>query len=176
MIEEAAREASTSWPTSIKDKATFRVGDCTKPLDLEDEPFDIVLGAWLLNYASTVAEQLAMWRNIHANLRPGGIFIGITPNVHMDPIKQPVDDRYGYAVVPVERVEDGWKCRLTAHTVPEKVEFEMFHLSKGVYERGAAEAGLVGLRWNGYVIPEDGYWDGFVKRPSFEVCTAKRPL
>lgn len=100
MIEEATREASSSWPASIRDRVALRVGDCTKPLiDLESEgPFDLVFGAWLLNYASTAAEQLGMWRNIYANLRPGGLFIGVTPNVHMDPEKQPVDDRYGYAL------------------------------------------------------------------------------
>jgi len=170
MIEEAIREASASWPASIRDKAKFRVGDCTEPLDLEsDGRFDLVFGAWLLNYAATATKQLGMWRNIHANLRPGGCFIGVTPNVHMDPVEQPIDDRYGYAVVPVEKVEDGHKCRLTAYTQPEKVEFEMYHLSKQVYEQGAAEAGLVELKWNGYVVPEDGrkvngYWDGFERR------------
>lgn len=179
MIEEAARDATT-WPASVRDRATFHVGDCTKLLDIETGPFDLVFGAWLLNYAATAAEQLGMWRNIYTNLRPGGRFIGVTPNVHMDPVAQPVDDRYGYAVVPVEKVEDGWKCRLTAYTEPESVEFEVYHLSKGVYEKSAAEAGLVELTWNGHVDREDerkagGYWDAFEKRPSFEVCTARRP-
>lgn len=181
MIEGAVREASTSWPIGIRDRVIFRVGDCTKPLlELESEgPFDLVFGAWLLNYAATAAEQLGMWRNIHANLRPGGRFIGVTPNVRMDPMEQPIDDRYGYAVVPVEKVEDGWKCRLTAYTQPDNVEFEMYHLSKEVYEKNAVEAGLVELMWNGHVIPEDGreeggYWDAFEKRPSFKICTARR--
>ena len=182
MIEEAVREASTSWPPSIRDRVTFRAGDCTKPLDLEREgSFDLVFGAWLLNYAATAAEQLGMWRNIHANLRPGGCFVGVTPNVHMNPVQQSIDDRYGYAVVPVEKVKDGWKCRLTAYTQPENVEFEMYHLSKEVYERNAAEAGLVGLVWDGHVIPEygreeGGYWDAFEQRPSFEICTARRSV
>ena len=122
-----------------------------------------------------------MWRNIHANLRPGGRFVGVTPNVHMDPVEQLIDDRYGYAVVPVEKVKDGWRCRLTAYTQPENVEFEMYHLSKQVCEQGAAEAGLVGSTCNGYVITEagkngGGYWHGFERRPSFEICTAMRPV
>lgn len=73
------------------------------------------------------------------------------------------------------------KCRLTAYTMPERVEFEMYHLSKEVCERSAAGAGLVGLTWHGHVIPEDsrkigGHWDAFEKRPSFEICTARRPV
>lgn len=143
MIEGAVREAST-WPTSIRDRVTFCVGGCTKPLDLGDRPFDLVCGAWLLNYDATAGKQLGMWRNIFANLRPGGQFIGVTPNVHMDNVKQPIDDRYGYAVVPVEKVEDGWKCRLTTYTQPENVESETHNLSKKEYEASAAEAGLIG--------------------------------
>lgn len=179
MVKEATRDAATSWPANIKDKVTFQVGDCTKPLNLHGGDFDSVFGAWLLNYAATAAEQLGMWRNICASLRPGGRFIGITPNVHMSIMDEAVDDRYGYAVVPVQKVEDGYKCRLTAYTQPQTVSFEMYHLSKQVYERNAAEAGLVALVLNGHVIPDDGrkvggYWDAFEKRPSFEICTAKR--
>lgn len=81
MIEQAGREAS-AWPASIRDKVSFRVGDCTEPLNLKSEgPFDIVFGAWLLNYTSTDVEQLGMWRNIYTNLHPGGIFVDVTPNV-----------------------------------------------------------------------------------------------
>jgi SAM-dependent methyltransferase len=180
MIQEAAREAS-SWPADFNNKVTFQVGDCSKPLALEGRPFDLVFGAWLLNYAATSAEQLGMWRNIYANLRPGGRFIGITPNVHMNIVDHPIDDRYGYAVVAVQEVEDGHKCRLTAYTQPENVSFEMYHLSKKVYEQGAADAGLVEMEWNGHVIPDDGgkvsgYWDAFEKRPHFEICTVRRPM
>lgn len=180
MIKDAIKDVSTSWPDSIKDKVSFEVGDCAKPLSLPGGQFDIVFGAWLLNYASTSSEQLAMWQNIHANLRPGGRFIGVIPNVHMSLGDHPVDDRYGYAITPLRKVEDGYECRLTAYTQPEDVTFDIHHLSKEVYERCAAEAGLVGLKWNRHVLPEDGrkaegYWEAFEKRPTFEICTAERP-
>lgn len=181
MIEEAARAASSTWTTDISNKVSFQVRDCTKPLSLEGQHFDLVFGAWLLNYAATSTEQLGMWRNIYASLRPGGRFIGITPNVDMSIKDQPIDDRYGYAVIAVQEVEEGYKCRLTAYTQPETVSFEVYHLSKKVYEQGAADAGLLELKWNGHVIPEDmrkagGYWDAFERRPIFEVCTARRPV
>jgi hypothetical protein len=99
----------------------------------------------------------------------------------MNIVDHPIDDRYGYAVVAVQEVEDGHKCRLTAYTQPENVSFEMYHLSKKVYEQGAADAGLVEMEWNGHVIPDDGgkvsgYWDAFEKRPHFEICTVRRPM
>jgi hypothetical protein len=70
---------------------------------------------------------------------------------------------------------------LKAYTQPENVSFEMYHLSKKVYEQGAADAGLVEMEWNGHVIPDDGrnvsgYWDAFEKRPHFEICTVRRPV
>lgn len=175
-------------PAELRDRATFLVADCTQPLALEElkEPFDLALGAWLLNYAATAAEQLGMWRNIYSSLLPGGRFVGVAPNVHLDLAMHPVQARYGYSVEALEAVEDGWKCRLTAHTEPEEVSFEMWHLRREVYERCAEEAGMVGLEWRGYVLPDEqmeegneeggeGYWDAFVMRSSFEVCTAWRP-
>jgi SAM-dependent methyltransferase len=181
MIKEATREASSTWPSDFNDKVTFQVGDCSKPLDLKGGPFDLVFGAWLLNYAATSAEQLGMWRNIFANLRPGGRFIGITPNVHMSIKDHPIDDCYGYTVVPVQEVKDGYKCRLTASAQPETVSFEMYYLSKEVYEQGAADAGLVEMEWHAHVIPNDGrnvggYWDALENRPHFEICTVRRPM
>ena len=100
-------------------------------------------------------------------------------NVHK-PYDEPNDDRYGLVVDPIAVVKDGWKCRLTAHTQPENIVFDMYHLSKEVHEGGAKEAGLVGLKWNGYVLPDDerrksGYWDVFEQRPLLEICTARRP-
>lgn len=179
MIKDAIRDASTTWPDHIKDRVSFQVGDCTTPLSLPGRPFDVAFAAWLLNHAPTSSEQLSMWQNISADLRPGGRFIGVTPNVHMNLGDHPVDARYGYAITPLRKVEDGYECRLTAYTQPNNVTFDMYHLSKEVYERCAAEAGLVRLKWNGHVLPDDsrkaeGYWEAFDKRPTFDICTAWR--
>ena len=94
MVEQATLDSQNSWPAEIRDKATFHVGDCTKPLsipksndtDAGDGLYDLVFGAWLLNYAATPTELHAMWLNIHSRLRPGtGRFIGIAPNVFASP-------------------------------------------------------------------------------------------
>ena len=77
MVEQATLDSQTSWPAEIRDKATFHVGDCTKPLSIpksnntnggeggDDGLYDLVFGAWLLNYAATPTELHAMWLNIH---------------------------------------------------------------------------------------------------------------
>jgi SAM-dependent methyltransferase len=189
MVENATLDAQTSWPAEIRDKATFHVGDCTKPLsipksngDEDDGLYDIVFAAWLLNYASNPAELHAMWLNIASHLRPKtGRFIGIAPNVFASPRSRPIDPRYGISVEVLHEVEGGYKCLLKADTKPEGISFEVYHLKREVYERTAREAGMVNLEWRGHVLPkggeggrEEGFWDEFERRPSFKILTARR--
>lgn len=196
MVEQATLDSQTSWPVAIRDKATFYIGDCTKPLSIpksnntmdggvdagDDGLYDIVFGAWLLNYAASSAELHAMWLNIASHLRPRtGRFIGIAPNVFASPEDRPIDPRYGYSVRVLHEVADGYKCLLTANTQPEEISFEMYHLSGEVYQRTARQAGLVDLEWKGHVLPqgdddgrEAGFWDAFERRPSFKIVIARR--
>jgi hypothetical protein len=188
MVENATLDAQTSWPAEIRDKATFHVGDCTKPLsipksnDEDDGLYDIVFAAWLLNYAANPAELHAMWLNIASHLRPKtGRFTGIAPNVFASPRSRPIDPRYGISVDVLHEVEGGYKCLLKADTKPEGISFEVCHLKREVYERTAREAGMVDLECRGHVLPkggeggrEEGFWDEFERRPSFKILTARR--
>ncbi|EXJ93512.1 hypothetical protein A1O1_01904 [Capronia coronata CBS 617.96] len=96
-----SRTKHDTRPTTRRNRLSFHVGDCTQPLRLpsslrsseaeigssskpkaesSSEPqFDIILGAWLLNYASIAAEMTSMFANIARHLKPGGHFVGITP-------------------------------------------------------------------------------------------------
>lgn len=74
----------------------------------------------------------------------------------------------------------GWKCRLTAHTQQEVVEFENYHFMHDFYEQAAAEAGMRGLKWHPVVPPndsryEEGFWDRYFLRPHMNIVTASRP-
>jgi SAM-dependent methyltransferase len=201
MVEQATLDSQTSWPVAIRDKATFHVGDCTKPLSIpksnknnitntggsqgknddDDGLYDIVFGAWLLNYAASSAELRAMWLNIASHLRPRtGRFIGIAPNVFASPGTHPIDPRYGVSVRVINEVADGYRCLLTADTHPEEISFEVYHLGAKVYQETAREAGLVDLDWKGHVLPpgdgrEEQFWDAFERRPSFKIVAARRP-
>lgn len=86
-ISRARPDPEHSNSTVSSNRLTFQVGDCTQPLELPLTPaqhFDIVLGAWLLNYASSAAEMTEMFANVTAHLRPGGRFVGITPHPAKD--------------------------------------------------------------------------------------------
>ena len=160
-------------------RVRFEVRDCSKPVRIERSDFDLIFAGWFLNYASNFETMVQMWKNIHDNLIPGGRFIGITPNTHC-PMFEPVDDGYGMVCVPIETVGKGWKCRLTAQTEQEVVQFENYHFMHDFYEQAAAEAGIVDLTWHPVVPPndsryEEGFWDRYFLRPHMCLVTARRP-
>lgn len=162
----------------MKQTVSFLIGDCSKPHPIDGGPFDIIFAGWLLNYAGDYDTMLSMWRHIHLNLKPGGRFVSITPNTHC-PMFEPIDEYYGVAVWPIERVGEGWKCHLKAYTEPEPVEFDMYHFMHDFYERAAGEAGMTDVKWYPAVPPDDerreiGFWDVYFLRPHMNIMTASR--
>ena len=81
MLDEARRKAAdadqgaaSTGPRRIE----FIEADCVTPVAYAGGPFDIVFGAWLLNYAPTRTALVSMFRTISLNLKPGGRFISVT--------------------------------------------------------------------------------------------------
>ena len=126
-----ARETLLNLPEDQRIKINFHAGDCGKPFVAPNAPFDLVLAVWFLNYASCYDELLGMWRNIHANLKPGGSFVALTSNAFCG-FDVPFDNRYGIGTTVLNQTEEGgYKCRVTAFTQPEKVEFDNFSYPPG---------------------------------------------
>ena len=188
-----------------KSRLTFHVGDCAQPLHLPPEdsgPFDIVLGAWLLNHAGTPTEMASMFANIATYLKPGGQFVGITPHPaqDLDDFSEMFDprrsssyssthksDKYGVSVAYTAKVVNGYRTRVTAHVAPKEISFENFYLDRRVYERCAREGGLTGtLQWRGIQLPrseeesqrENGvgldFWDGYLNAPHFGILVVQK--
>lgn len=175
----AARESLSDHHAS---KVAFHVGDCSKPSVIDGGPFDVAIAGWFLNYAPDFDALTNMWRVIHDNLKPGGRFIGTTVNTHC-PMFEPIDDAYGMEVWAVEEVGEGWqrgwKCHIQANVEPEPFSFENYHFMHDFYERAAAEAGMIDLKWHPTVLPDDerkdnGFWDPYLLRPHMNVVTARR--
>jgi toxoflavin synthase len=77
---EAAKKSLPDDPEASR-SLEFRVGNVITLGKIPDEePFDIVLGVWLLNYSTTAAEMTRMFETISANLKPGGLFVGAAPH------------------------------------------------------------------------------------------------
>ncbi|KAL8739505.1 MAG: hypothetical protein Q9190_007697, partial [Brigantiaea leucoxantha] len=113
---DAACAAATS-AAEPKDRLDFLVGDCATPEPIKHDggDFDIVLGAWFLNYAPDAQTLKNMFRTVSLNLKAGGRFIGIVwpptsnPRRHLQKalIARPAGRNGGIEVLPTKRLRDG---------------------------------------------------------------------
>ncbi|KAE8391633.1 hypothetical protein BDV23DRAFT_182445 [Aspergillus alliaceus] len=98
--------------TRADDQSGFHVVDSTKPFN--EGMFDLVLAAWLLNYAANKEELLALWQNIFHSLKPGGRFIGVIPSSGI--LKTPSSARRyyfeGVSAEALECVAEGIRTKL----------------------------------------------------------------
>ena len=143
----------------------FIEADCSEPFAYEGGPFDLVFGAWLLNYASTEKEMADFWRNIHLNLKPGGHFVGVTPPPTNDPAGhieaecriRPLPAASGGLYSTVNRhVDEGVDFHLHSDTPAGDLDFDTYHLRKDVWIAAAREAGFEGeIEWDVTSIPSD---------------------
>jgi SAM-dependent methyltransferase len=146
------------------ERVSFIQADCTVPKAYEGGPFDLVFGAWLLNYAPDHKGLVAMFRNVAMNLKDGGKFVSITVPPSSNPIDslnaeasaRPEPEGSGLLMYKnIKDVEDGIFFGVHADTPVGKLYFECYHLRKEVYESAAREAGLKGkIEWGVTEVPE----------------------
>jgi toxoflavin synthase len=164
-------------------RISYVVADCSKPLTSPDfeQPFDLAVAVCFLNYATNEDEMLGMWQVISTNLRPGAKIIALVPNLNLDDdLSTPIDARYGTSYRKVEdvnvgRPDWGYRTRFNTTTEVDAIEFDMYRLNRGIYEKTAKEAGMGEVRFNPMVFPTEGfgldYWDEFKRRPHYELLT-----
>jgi SAM-dependent methyltransferase len=155
MIDEARR---------LGREVSFIQADCSIPKAYDGGPFDLVFGAWLLNYAPDRAGLVNMFRNIAVNLKDGGQFVSVTVPPSSNPIDslnaevntRPMPAGSGYLIYKhIKDVEDGIYMRVHGETPVGDLNFECYHLKKELYEEAAREAGLNGkLEWDVTKVPE----------------------
>ncbi|KAL8810883.1 MAG: hypothetical protein Q9200_002231 [Gallowayella weberi] len=169
MIEQARQGGSSpvgTTPSSVdaQGKIDFLLADCAQAERYPGGPFDIVFGAWLLNYAPDRKGLLDMFRNIALNLRDGGRFVSITVPPAEVPlesqeaelkVRPPPEGSGGLYYWVNSEVEDGLYFHAKGHTPMGDVDFDNYHLRQSVYEDAAREAGLKGkLTWGKTEVPE----------------------
>jgi SAM-dependent methyltransferase len=155
MIDEARRQGK---------EVSFIQADCSIPTAYDGGPFDLVFGAWLLNYAPDRATLVNMFQNIAKNLKEGGRFVSVTVPPSSNPIDslnaeasaRPMPAGSGYLIYEhIKDVQDGIYFRVHGETPVGDLNFECYHLKKELYEQAAREAGLNGkIEWDVTKVPE----------------------
>jgi toxoflavin synthase len=164
---ELAREQETRRPLGIE----YRVEDARDLAKHAD--FDLVVGAWLLVYAQTLAELGQMCRGLASRLRSGGRLVTIVnnPEVYgLDPL--PDYRKYGFQLSLAGHAVEGAPTKISLLLEDSTLEIENYYMPIAAYESALTQTGFANFavhRPEVSLVPdgEADFWDDFLRDPSF---------
>jgi toxoflavin synthase len=137
-----------------------------------DEPFDLVVAAYLLNYAQNRDQLADMARAIAQSLKPGCRFVAANDNIRQSPAAYADTRKYGVIKSTQGELREGSAITYTLFTDGEPISFDNYYFKPETFEQVLAEAGLGPVRWhNPQVSPEgnaafdNDYWSVFLNEP-----------
>ncbi len=169
---EMAKEAEAADPLGIE----YRVGDARSVR--AGETFDLVLAAYLLNYARTKEELFAMCRTISAHLKPGGRFCTVNNNPSQSPAAFERTRKYGFVKSAPEPRTNGAPVYYTFLDGAETFTIENYYLEPALHEEALREAGFADIEWSplglapGEDRSEGSYWADFFIDPPVILLSA----
>jgi len=154
-----ARQQETELAQGIR----YHAGDA-RNLQL-NEAQDLVVAAYLLNYATSRDELVAMLRGIARALKPGGRFVTMNSNPAFHFPAAPSFRKYGFETRVPGEWREGAPFHWLIHLEDGPIEIENYHLSVATHEEACRAAGFSSLRWHpltvspqGEAAVEAGYW------------------
>jgi SAM-dependent methyltransferase len=136
------------------------------------ERFDLVVAAYLLNYAPTAAVLREMCGAIARSLRPGGRFVGVNNNPEHRPEHFGSSRKYGFVKGTPGELWEGAPVTYTILLEGGSFDITNYWLSTTAHEEAFAAAGFREVRWHGPRVSSegraalgDGFWDDFLAHP-----------
>jgi SAM-dependent methyltransferase len=146
------------------------------------ERFDVVVGVYLLNYASSKAMLLDLCRTIHDHLKLGGVFVGINASMTLDPAKYANYQKYGLMLLtPENRVEGDPITFVITNPDGTRFQIDNFFLRPETYAAAFADTGFCAFAWEDLWVSDagrqrfpDGYWNAMLTDPPIVGMRAER--
>jgi len=136
------------------------------------ETFDVVEAAYLLNYAQTREELLAMCRACARHLRPGGRFVTVNNDPAQPPEHFAATANCGMVKGGTGAAREGEPITYTFFLDDGPLEITNYYLSREAHESALREAGFRDVRWHAPRVSLAGikeygpkYWAGFLEHP-----------
>ncbi|KAK3393971.1 hypothetical protein B0H63DRAFT_459621 [Podospora didyma] len=177
-------EAQQNRPNRIR----WLAADGTRPLSEQiaegvlrgPEPgYDIVMANWLFDHATSLADLEAMWRNVAANLKPGGKFLGVRATNIRAPYMSV--GKYGVTFTEVEEIPGpGLKYVCGCLTQPpfafgatsmESTYSLADDIPRGL---GLVDFAVIPAAETELVRNDTEFWADFVNDPNLAVVVAKK--
>jgi ubiquinone/menaquinone biosynthesis C-methylase UbiE len=123
----------------------YVLGDA-RALDREGE-FDLVVAAYLLNYAHDRRELADMSHAVARYLKPGGRFVTVNQSPALDFSTAPSYRGYGFETTVVGEWREGAPITWTFHLHDGRFDIENYHLDVAAHEDALRSAGFREIRW-----------------------------
>ncbi|HVU88363.1 MAG TPA: methyltransferase domain-containing protein [Pirellulales bacterium] len=134
-----------------------------------DSQFDVVVAAYLLNYAHNRQELAAMCRGLARSLRPGGRFVTVNSSPLLDFRQAPSFRKYGFETSMADGAAEGAPITWTFHLADGSFSIENYFLNREIHEEALQEAGFREVRWHAPHLDPAGaerfgadFWDDFM--------------
>lgn len=148
----------------------YVVGDA-RELDGTDT-FDLVMAAYLLNYARNRDELQSMCDGIARSLKPGGRFITVNCNPSLLFPTAPSYRKYGFETTVEGEWQEGTPIKWTFHLSDGPFDIENYYLSVATHEASFRHAGFTEIRWHAPRLSPEGllensleYWSDLLSSP-----------
>lgn len=142
------------------------------------EQFDVVVAAFLLNYASGSGELGSMCRAVVRHLKPGCRFVTVNGNPEIG-AKQVDYRQYGFERLARADLRNGLPYIFRNYQDDSSFDITVYQLDVATHEQAFAAAGLTDVQW---VRPEvshqgttsfgSGYWETFLRDPPIVLVEA----
>ena len=139
----------------------------------DDDPVDLTVAAYLLNYARNREELQAMCDGIARSLKPGGRFVTVNTNPALDLTAAPSYRKYGFETTAVGQWQEGTPIQWTFHLEDgSSFGLENYHLGVAAHEDAFERAGFSEVRWHPPALSPEAlenydadYWSTFLEYP-----------
>jgi toxoflavin synthase len=145
-----------------------------------EETFDLVVAAYLFNYARNREELLTMCQAVSRSMKPGCRFVTVNSNPD-HPLKFfPATRKYGFIKTASETIQEGTPVIWTFFLENRTFAIENYHLSISTHEWALRASGLGQIRWHAPRLSPLGekesgreFWSEFLEHPPiiFLECT-----
>ncbi len=145
---------------------------------------DMVLGFFLIDHAQTSIELALLAQNIHAALKPGGVFVAL---IEPAGVQLPTPPKYGVALEPVDTRGDGAQRKVAIYQNMKDGEdrpvlhFFNFEWRLETITKAYHDAGFTSMEFSDPIIAKgdmgklgEDYWDLYNANPFEKLLTCKK--
>jgi toxoflavin synthase len=136
------------------------------------EACDLVIAAYLLNYAQSRKDLQAMCDAIARCLKPGGRFVTVNSSPSLEFPKAPSYRKYGFDTKSVGPWQEGAPITWTFYLEDGSFEIENYYLDRAIHEAAFRAAGFRQVRWHEPQVSPEGeaefgkpFWADFLTHP-----------